>query len=67
MREPTIDDANNFLDFLRKEHPEIFVQMSNTSFVNGSIIFFKPAKMSDENYNKYTEILDNWYIENGFR
>ncbi len=65
-KELTIDDANRFLDFLREKYPEIFIQVSNTSLVNGSIIFFKPAKMSDEDYNKFNEILSNWYIENGF-
>jgi hypothetical protein len=33
---------------------------------DGAIVSFKPAKMLQEDYDKYTHILKNWLTENGF-
>ena len=66
MKELTPNDANTFFNYLENEYPEINCQLRNYSFVNGSIVCFKPAKMTNEDYDKYNEILKKWLTDNGF-
>jgi hypothetical protein len=65
-REITPHDANKFWEYLEKEYPKISSQLSNRALVNGSIVSFKPARMSDEDYAEYERIMYTWQIQNGF-
>ena len=66
MKEPTVRDAEKFWNSLQKEYPEIHNQLSTFAFINTSIVSFQPARMSNEDYAKYNQILRQWYIDNDF-
>ncbi len=65
-REITPLHANKFWEYLEKEHPKIFNQLSNFALINGAIVSFKPARMSDEDFEEYERLLYRWQIDNGF-
>ena len=65
-REITPHDANKFWEYLDAEYPKISAQLSNRALVEGSIVSFKPARMSDEEYAEYERIMYGWQIDNGF-
>jgi hypothetical protein len=66
MKEITHQDADKFWDYIAANYPEIDDQIVNRVFVNGSIVSFQPARMSDEDYNTYNRILIKWMGDNGF-
>ena len=65
-REITPADANKFWDYLQLNYPEISGQLSNWSLMNGAIVSFQPARMSNDDYIEYQRILYSWQIDNGF-
>jgi hypothetical protein len=69
MKELTHLDADKFWDYFDKEYPEINRQFPKVSFLPAqqAIVAFKPARMSQDDYDKYNEVRENWLTENGFR
>ena len=63
-------DAERFWQFFNKEHYSLrskFPDNANVSLVNKEIVIFRPAKMSNEEFDQYETILKKWLTDNGFK
>jgi tRNA-binding EMAP/Myf-like protein len=65
-KEVTLEQFNKFWELFDEKHLDISFQLTAKTLINGSIITFKPAKMHEETYDKYTRFLKRWYMDNGF-
>lgn len=66
MKQITLEDANLFWQYLDKHYPDLGKQFPSRAFAEGAILFFRPGKMNDKDWNEAEGILNRWIRNNGF-
>ena len=60
----TNEQWTNFLTFFASSYPELDSKLPARSLVNGQPFITQPAKVTNEEYAEYNNILDKWAEEN---
>jgi len=69
MKELESKDAIEFWEYFTEKHSALrkkFPVSVGPNVINGSIIIFKPANMTIEDYKKYETIRNQWLSDKGF-